>query len=77
MTEGIGSAPDRHRRAQIRELARGIQVTDRGLGPRSRVLADHAHLSVDLTAHISSRLPSTVESVVYYVAAEGLINIAK
>jgi signal transduction histidine kinase len=32
---------------------------------------------VDLTAHIPSRLPSTVEAVVYCVAAEGLTNIAK
>ena len=32
---------------------------------------------MELTAHIPSRLPSTVEAVVYYVAAEGLTNIAK
>ena len=65
---------------ELRELARGIHpavLTDRGLGPALEVLADHAHLPVDLTAHIPTRLPSTVEAVVYYVAAEGLTNIAK
>jgi signal transduction histidine kinase len=41
------------------------------------VLVDHTHVPVELTAHIPSRLPSTVEAVVYYVAAEGLTNIAK
>ena len=65
---------------ELRELARGIHpavLTDHGLGPALEVLADHAHLPVELTAHIPSRLPSTVEAVVYYVAAEGLTNIAK
>jgi signal transduction histidine kinase len=65
---------------ELRELARGIHpavLTDRGLGPALEVLADHAHLPVELTAHIPSRLPSTVEAVVYYVAAEGLTNVAK
>jgi signal transduction histidine kinase len=65
---------------ELRELARGIHpavLTDRGLGPALEVLADHAHLPVELTAHIPSRLPSSVEAVVYYVAAEGLTNVAK
>jgi signal transduction histidine kinase len=65
---------------ELRELARGIHpavLTERGLGPALEVLADHAHLPVELTAEIPRRLPSTVEAVVYYVAAEGLTNIAK
>ena len=65
---------------ELRELARGIHpavLTEHGLGPALEVLADHAHLPVKLTAHIPSRLPSTVEAVVYYVAAEGITNIAK
>ena len=65
---------------ELRELARGIHpavLTDRGLGPALEVLADHAHLPVELTARLTSRLPSTVEAVVYYVAAEGLTNITK
>jgi len=65
---------------ELRELARGIHpavLTDRGLGPALEVLVDHSHLPVDLTARIPRRLPPTVEAVVYYVAAEGLTNIAK
>ncbi|MBV9416755.1 MAG: sensor histidine kinase, partial [Solirubrobacterales bacterium] len=65
---------------ELRELARGIHpavLTDRGLRPALEVLADHAHLPVELTTDIPRRLPSTVEAVVYYVAAEGLTNIAK
>ena len=65
---------------ELRELARGIHpavLADRGLGPALEVLADHAHLPVDLATHIPRRLPSTVEAAVYYVAAEGLTNIAK
>lgn len=65
---------------ELRELARGIHpavLTDRGLGPALELLADHARLPVELTAHLPGRLPSTVEAVVYYVAAEGLTNIAK
>jgi signal transduction histidine kinase len=65
---------------ELRELARGIHpavLTDRGLGPALEVLADHSHLPVELATHIPDRLPPTVEAVVYYVAAEGLTNIAK
>jgi signal transduction histidine kinase len=65
---------------ELRELARGIHpavLTDRGLGPALEVLANHAHLPVELTTRIPARLPSTVEAVVYYVAAEGLTNVAK
>jgi signal transduction histidine kinase len=65
---------------ELRELARGIHpavLTERGLGPALEVLADHARLPVELAAQIPGDLPSTVEAVVYYVAAEGLTNIAK
>jgi signal transduction histidine kinase len=65
---------------ELRELARGIHpavLADRGRGPALEVLADHAHLPVDVENHIPTRLPSTVEAAVYYVAAEGLTNIAK
>jgi signal transduction histidine kinase len=65
---------------ELRELARGIHpavLADRGLGPALEVLADHAHLPVELKADLPARLPSTVEAAVYFVAAEGLTNIAK
>ena len=80
----ISSCP-RHRMScsaidELRELARGIHpavLADRGLGPALEVLAGHAHLPVALETHIPTLLPSTVEAAVYYVAAEGLTNIAK
>jgi signal transduction histidine kinase len=65
---------------ELRELARGIHpavLADRGLEPALEVLASHAHLPVELDARVPTRLPSTVEAAVYYVAAEGLTNIAK
>jgi signal transduction histidine kinase len=65
---------------ELRELARGIHpavLADRGLRPALEVLASHAHLPVELTTRIPTRLPSPVEAAVYYVAAEGLTNIAK
>jgi signal transduction histidine kinase len=65
---------------ELRELARGIHpavLTDRGLEPALEVLANHARVPVELTTRIPTRLPSTVEAVVYYVAAEGLTNVAK
>ena len=64
---------------ELRELARGIApavLADRGLGPALEVLADHAHLPVELKTRLPARLPSPVEAAVYYVAAEGLTNIA-
>ena len=78
----LGEASDELQSAidELRELARGIHpavLTERGLRPALALLADHAHLPVELTAQIPSRLPSAVEAVVYYVAAEGLTNIAR
>jgi signal transduction histidine kinase len=65
---------------ELRELARGIHpavLADRGLKPALEGLATHAHIPVELTASIPRRLPFPVEAAVYYVAAEGLTNIAK
>lgn len=65
---------------ELRELARGIHpavLTDRGLGPALEALANHAHMPVELTTRIPTRLPATVEGVVYYVAAEALTNVTK
>jgi signal transduction histidine kinase len=64
----------------LRELARGIHpavLSDQGLGPALQVLASHAHIRVELTSRLTTRLPPPVETAVYYVAAEGLTNIAK
>lgn len=64
----------------LRELAHGIHpavLADRGLEPALEGLATHSHLPVELTTHVPRRLPAPVEAAVYYVAAEGLTNIAK
>jgi signal transduction histidine kinase len=64
----------------LRELAHGIHpavLADRGLEPALEGLATHSHLPVELTTHVPQRLPAPVEAAVYYVAAEGLTNIAK
>jgi signal transduction histidine kinase len=65
---------------ELRELARGIHpavLSDRGLGPALQVLASHAHIRVELTSRLTTRPTPPVEAAVYYVAAEGLTNIAK
>ena len=45
--------------------------------PALEGLATHSHLPVGLTTQVPQRLPAPVEAAVYYVAAEGLTNIAK
>jgi signal transduction histidine kinase len=65
---------------ELRELARGIHpavLADRGLGPALRALATRARFPVTVIADIPQRLPAPVEAAVYFVAAEGLTNVAK
>ncbi len=66
--------------AELRELARGIHpavLTDRGLEPALRTLADRAPVPVDVRADLQERLPGSVESAAYFVASEALANVAK
>src|SRR5262245_39799033 len=65
---------------ELRELARGIHpavLTERGLEPAVRALADRAPLPVELDVSIHERLPDPVEAAAYYVVAEALTNVAK
>jgi signal transduction histidine kinase len=65
---------------ELRELARGIHpavLTDRGLEPALRALAERAPLPVDLAAMPEERLPAPVEAAAYFVVAESLTNVAK
>jgi signal transduction histidine kinase len=65
---------------ELRELAHGIHpavLADRGLEPALEGLATHSHVPVELSTDVPQRLPAQVEAAVYYVAAEGLTNIAK
>jgi signal transduction histidine kinase len=64
---------------ELRELARGIHpavLTDRGLEPALHSLAARATVPVTIDAAVG-RLPGAVESAAYFVASEGLANVAK
>jgi signal transduction histidine kinase len=69
-----------HALQELRELARGIHpavLTERGLEPAVRALADRAPQPVELDVSIHGRLPDPVEAAAYYVVAEALTNVAK
>jgi PAS domain S-box-containing protein len=66
---------------ELRELARGIHpavLTERGLEPAVRALADRAPVPVELSFALGdARLPGPVEAAAYYVVSEALTNVAK
>jgi len=65
--------------ADLRSLARGIHpavLSDRGLAAALDSLAARAPLPVELEVH-DGRLPSAIESAVYFVVCEVLTNVAK
>ncbi len=70
-----------HALQELRELARGIHpavLTERGLEPAIRAVADRAPLPVELEVDIGpERLPGPVEAAAYYVVSEALTNVAK
>jgi PAS domain S-box-containing protein len=69
-----------HALEELRELARGIHpavLTEYGLEPALRALADRAPMPVELDVELEDRLPPPVEAAAYYVAAEALTNVAK
>ena len=65
---------------ELRELARGIHpavLTDRGLDAALNGLAGRSPVPVELIQTPDERLPSSVESAVYFVVAEALTNVAR
>ena len=52
-------------------------LTERGLEPAVRALADRAPLPVERRVALEDRLPDPVEAAAYYVVAEALTNVAK
>ncbi|MFL5864838.1 MAG: sensor histidine kinase [Solirubrobacteraceae bacterium] len=65
---------------ELRELARGIHpaaLTDRGLEAALNGLAARSPVPVQLVETPGERLPSSVESAVYFVVAEALTNVAR
>ncbi|GAA1752775.1 sensor histidine kinase [Streptomonospora arabica] len=65
---------------ELRALSRGIAppiLTDRGLAPALAALTARCPIPVTLDAQVQERFPASVESVIYFAAAEGLTNMAK
>jgi len=82
LTGSIATAEIQLRSAlgELRDLARGIHpaiLTERGLPAALSSLADRAPLPVTVVADGIGRLPSTIETTVYFVAAETLSNVIK
>ncbi|MFI5260057.1 MAG: sensor histidine kinase [Candidatus Limnocylindrales bacterium] len=66
--------------AELRELARGIHpavLTQAGLGPAVRSLAERSAVPADLDLDLDERLPAAVEATAYFVVSEALANVAK
>jgi signal transduction histidine kinase len=81
-TELLDSSLDELNQAtrELRELARGIHpavLTERGLDAALNGLADRSPVAVELIETPQARLPSPVESAVYFVVAEALTNVAR
>jgi signal transduction histidine kinase len=65
--------------AELHELAAGIHpalLTERGLGPALASLAGRAPVPVRIAAP-AQRLPSVIETAVYFACSEALANVAK
>jgi signal transduction histidine kinase len=65
---------------ELRELARGIHpavLTERGLAPALRTLAERSPLPVQIVDVPDERFPTAVEAAAYFVVSEALANVAK
>ena len=66
--------------AELRELARGIHpavLTERGLAAAITGLAGRSPVPVKVLATPIDRLPSSVESAIYFIVAEALTNAGR
>lgn len=66
--------------AELRELARGIHpavLTERGLTAAITGLAGRSPVPVRVLATPNDRLPSSVESAIYFIVAEALTNAGR
>jgi signal transduction histidine kinase len=65
---------------ELRELARGIHpsvLTEEGLGPALRSLAERSPVPVRVVAASAQRFTPAVEAAAYFVVSEALANAAK
>ena len=66
--------------ADLRELARGLHpalLSQAGLDPALRMLADRSAIPVRLTVALPGRLSREVEVTAYYIVSEALTNAAR
>jgi signal transduction histidine kinase len=65
---------------ELRDLARGIAppvLADRGLQAALEALGERSLVPVSVDVHLTRRPPPVVETSAYFVAAEGITNVAK
>jgi signal transduction histidine kinase len=65
---------------ELRELAHGIHpaiLTDQGLGPALRALAEHTRVPVRILVVPGTRFSGPVEAAIYFLASESLANVSK
>jgi signal transduction histidine kinase len=65
---------------ELDEISRGIHpavLSEKGLEPALRALADRSAVPVELDLQVERRLPERVEVAAYYVVSEALTNTAK
>ena len=70
----------RHAIGELRELARGIHpaiLTEQGLAPALRSLAERSTVPVTVIAVPAERLDEPVEAAAYFLVSESLANVAK
>jgi signal transduction histidine kinase len=75
VADGLTGALD-----DLRDLSRGIHpaiLSEGGLGPALKALANRSAVPVELDVDLPSRLPEPVEVAAYYVVSEALANTAK
>ena len=65
--------------AELRELARGIHpaILEHGLAGALQSLASRSPVPTTVSYEVPDRLPAPVELAAYFVACEGLANVAK
>src|SRR5262249_38569145 len=65
---------------ELRELARGLHpalLTEQGLGPALRSLAERSPVAVSIAGVPDGRLPAPAEAASYFLVSEALANVAK